>query len=122
MLLDRNRKAQLSFEQLTTELQAERSVSHKIENQRSLLEKQNKDLKSKLNELETSTRTRTKATISALEAKVANLEEQLENEAKYAHLSVYLTWNPSLHTTILITGRGCFSPRTTESWRSVSRR
>jgi myosin protein heavy chain len=83
VLLDRNRKAQLSFEQLTTELTSERSVSHKIENQRALLEKQNKELKAKLTELETSTRTRTKATITALEAKVANLEEQLESEAKF---------------------------------------
>jgi len=80
--LDRNRKAQLNIEQITTELTSERSVSHKIENQRSLLEKQNKELKAKLCELETSQRTRTKATITALEAKVANLEEQLENEAK----------------------------------------
>ena len=84
---ERNRKAQLNIEQITTELTSERSVSHKIENQRSLLEKQNKELKAKLSELETSQRTRTKATITALEAKVANLEEQLENEAKSVYLS-----------------------------------
>nr|CAG4640602.1 EOG090X00BY [Eulimnadia texana] len=81
-LLDRARKSQLSIEQLTTDLAAERSVSQKLENQRALLEKQNKELKAKLSELETSQRARTKATITALEAKVANLEEQLENEAK----------------------------------------
>lgn len=82
VLLDRNRKAQLTIETLTTELTSERSISVKIESQRCLLEKQTKELKAKLVEIETSQRTRTKATITALEAKVANLEEQLENEAK----------------------------------------
>lgn len=47
-----------------------------------LLERQNKDLKAKLTELETSQRSKTKATISALESKISNLEEQLEAEAK----------------------------------------
>lgn len=47
-----------------------------------LLERQNKELKTKLIELETNQRTKTKATMSALESKIANLEEQLEVEAK----------------------------------------
>nr|CAG4643693.1 EOG090X00BY [Lepidurus arcticus] len=80
--LERARKAQLNVDQLNTDLSAEKTVSQKLENQRSLLERQNKELKSKLSELETSQRARTKATITALEAKVVNLEEQLDNEAK----------------------------------------
>ena len=44
--------------------------------------KDNKELKEKLSELEGQIRTRTKATISALEGKVANLEEQLDLETK----------------------------------------
>lgn len=47
-----------------------------------ILERQNKELKTKLNELETNQRTKTKATIAGLESKISNLEEQLETEAK----------------------------------------
>ena len=45
-----------------------------------LLERQNKELKTKLNEVETSQRAKAKATIAALESKIANLEEQLATE------------------------------------------
>ncbi|XP_055837166.1 myosin heavy chain, non-muscle isoform X2 [Episyrphus balteatus] len=82
VLLDRNRKAQLTIEQLSTELATEKSNSQKNENARALLERQNKELKAKLAEIETAQRTKVKATIAGLEAKIANLEEQLENEAK----------------------------------------
>lgn len=78
VLLDRARKAQLSVDQLTTELANERSASLKIESNRLLLERQNKELKAKLTELETAQRTKVKATIATLESKIANLEEQLE--------------------------------------------
>lgn len=54
----------------------------KTENARALLERQNKELKAKLAEIETMQRTKVKATISALEGKITNLEEQLENETK----------------------------------------
>lgn len=57
-------------------------MSAKHENERTILERQNKDLKAKLQELETQIRTRTKATIAALESKVSNLEEQLDIEAR----------------------------------------
>uniref|UniRef100_A0A0K8TZ85 Myosin heavy chain, non-muscle n=1 Tax=Bactrocera latifrons TaxID=174628 RepID=A0A0K8TZ85_BACLA len=82
LLLDRSRKAQLSIEQLSTELANEKSNSQKNENTRALLERQNKELKAKLTEIETAQRTKVKATIATLEAKIANLEEQLENEGK----------------------------------------
>merc|ERR1712154_489973 len=45
-----------------------------------LLERQNKELRAKLQELETSQRAKAKATIAALESKIANLEEQLAAE------------------------------------------
>lgn len=64
------------------ELAAERSTSQKLESNRLLLERQNKELKTKLAELETNQRTKTKATIATLESKINNLEEQLETEAK----------------------------------------
>lgn len=47
-----------------------------------MLERQNKELKAKLSELEMTQRSKTKATISTLESKINNLEEQLEAEAK----------------------------------------
>lgn len=43
---------------------------------------QNKELRAKLQDLETSQRTRTKATIAALEAKVTQIEDQLDIETK----------------------------------------
>merc|ERR1712079_439014 len=52
----------------------------KLENSRMLLERQNKELKAKLSEVETSQRAKAKATIAALESKIANLEEQLSGE------------------------------------------
>ncbi|KAL8616918.1 hypothetical protein ACOMHN_041837 [Nucella lapillus] len=82
MANDKARKALLQLEQMTAELSAERSVSQKLENQRLTLERQNKDMREKLQELEGQNRARTKATIAALEGKIANLEEQLDQEAK----------------------------------------
>ncbi|CAH1377228.1 myosin heavy chain, non-muscle isoform X2 [Tenebrio molitor] len=82
LLQDRTRKAQLTIEQLTSELATERSQAQKQESSKLLLERQNKELKAKLTELETAQRTKTKATIAALESKITNLEEQLEVEAK----------------------------------------
>jgi myosin protein heavy chain len=64
------------------DLASERSTTQKLETGRMLLERQNKDLKAKLVELETAQRTKTKATIATLESKISNLEEQLEAEAK----------------------------------------
>uniref|UniRef100_A0A8B9RP88 Myosin-11-like n=1 Tax=Astyanax mexicanus TaxID=7994 RepID=A0A8B9RP88_ASTMX len=77
VLNDRLRK---SVDQLTNELQAERSTSQKNESARQQLERQNKDLKSKLQEMENQVKSKFKSSITALEAKVAQLEEQLEQE------------------------------------------
>jgi len=46
------------------------------------MERQVKELKSKLTELETSQRATAKASLAAMESKIANLESQLENETK----------------------------------------
>lgn len=72
----------LQVDTLTTELSAERSTAQKSENARQQLERQNKELRAKLGELEGSVKNRFKASITALEAKIAQLEEQLEQEAK----------------------------------------
>ncbi|GAB0099171.1 Myosin heavy chain, non-muscle [Sergentomyia squamirostris] len=82
LLLDRNRKGQLTMEQIATELATEKSNSQKLENARALLDRQNKELKAKLAEIETAQRSKFKATIAGLESKISNLEEQLESETK----------------------------------------
>uniref|UniRef100_A0A671UID3 Myosin heavy chain 10 n=1 Tax=Sparus aurata TaxID=8175 RepID=A0A671UID3_SPAAU len=82
LLNDRFRKTTMQVDTLTTELSAERSTGQKSENARQQLERQNKELRAKLGELEGSVKSRFKASITALEAKIAQLEEQLEQEAK----------------------------------------
>uniref|UniRef100_G3Q639 Myosin heavy chain 11 n=1 Tax=Gasterosteus aculeatus aculeatus TaxID=481459 RepID=G3Q639_GASAC len=69
ILNDRLRKSTLQTDQLNTELQAERSTSQKNESARQQMERQNKELKAKLQEMEN-------------QAKVAQLEEQLEQESR----------------------------------------
>lgn len=71
-------------EQLTNELAAERSTSQKNEGARQQLERQNKELKNKLQEMEGSVKSKFKSSITALEAKIAQLEEQLEQESRWA--------------------------------------
>lgn len=46
------------------------------------MERQNKELKLKLTELEGAVKSKYKATIAALEAKIGQLEEQLDVETK----------------------------------------
>jgi len=76
----------LQADQLTADLAAERSNSQKIDTERSMLDRQNKDLQAKLSELEAQLKTRTKAAMQALESKIANLEEQLDAEARFVEL------------------------------------
>ncbi|XP_078510790.1 myosin-10 isoform X3 [Lissotriton helveticus] len=82
LLNDRFRKTTLQVDTLNSELAGERSAAQKSENARQQLERQNKELKAKLQELEGSVKSKFKATICALEAKIGQLEEQLEQEAK----------------------------------------
>ncbi|XP_061534576.1 myosin-10 isoform X2 [Phycodurus eques] len=82
LLNERFRKSTLQVESLNTELAAERGASQKSENARQQMERQNKELKAKLAELEGSVKSKFKASITALEAKILQLEEQLEQEAK----------------------------------------
>lgn len=82
LLNDRYRKYTLQVETMTTELAAERSFSQKAENARQQLERQNKELKVKLNEIDSGVRSKYKIAIASLEAKIAQLEEQMEQESK----------------------------------------
>ncbi|XP_067353616.1 myosin-9-like [Channa argus] len=82
MVNDRFKKSTLQTEQLTTDLAAERSNSQRLEGARSQLERQNKELKLKLQELEGTIKSKYKSSVTTLEAKIAQLEEQLDNESK----------------------------------------
>ncbi|XP_021543073.1 myosin-9 isoform X1 [Neomonachus schauinslandi] len=79
---DRLKKANLQIDQINTDLNLERSHAQKNENMRQQLERQNKELKVKLQEMEGTVKSKYKASITALEAKIAQLEEQLDNETK----------------------------------------
>ncbi|XP_028827327.1 myosin-9a [Denticeps clupeoides] len=79
---DRLRKAMLQIDQLTTDITAERSNSQSLEGARAQLDRQNKELKLKLQDLEGTAKSKFKSTITALEAKIAQLEEQLDGESK----------------------------------------
>uniref|UniRef100_A0A8C7ZY13 Myosin, heavy chain 11a, smooth muscle n=1 Tax=Oryzias sinensis TaxID=183150 RepID=A0A8C7ZY13_9TELE len=80
ILNDRLRKSAQQVDQLSNELQTERSTSQKNESARQQMERQNKELKAKLLEMENQVKSKFKSSITALEAKVAQLEEQLEQE------------------------------------------
>ncbi|XP_037545802.1 myosin-10 [Nematolebias whitei] len=82
LLNDRFKKTSMQVDGLNAELAGERSVSQKSENARQHVERQNKELKAKLAELEGAVKSKFKASITALEAKLLQLEEQLEQEAK----------------------------------------
>ncbi|XP_029545156.1 myosin-10 isoform X4 [Salmo trutta] len=82
LLNDRFRKTTMQVDILNTELAGERSAAQKSENARQGMERQNKELKAKLVELEGAVKSKFKAAITALEAKILQLEEQLEQEAK----------------------------------------
>uniref|UniRef100_A0A8C4IER5 Myosin, heavy chain 9b, non-muscle n=1 Tax=Dicentrarchus labrax TaxID=13489 RepID=A0A8C4IER5_DICLA len=79
---DRLKKAMLQNDQMNVELTAERSSSQRVEGARAQLERQNKELKLKLQELEGTVKSKYKANMAALEAKIAQLEEQLDMETR----------------------------------------
>ncbi|XP_048355651.1 myosin-9 isoform X1 [Sphaerodactylus townsendi] len=82
LINDRFKKANLQIDQMNTDLNAERSNAQKNENARQQLERQNKELKAKLQEMESAVKSKYKSSITALEAKIAQLEEQLDAETK----------------------------------------
>ncbi|XP_045562862.1 myosin-9 isoform X1 [Salmo salar] len=82
MVNDRLRRNTLQTDQLITELTAERSTAQRLEGTQAQLDRQNKELKLKLLEMEEIVKSRYKASIAALEAKMLQLEEQLDLESK----------------------------------------
>uniref|UniRef100_A0A3Q2Q6P8 Myosin-9 n=1 Tax=Fundulus heteroclitus TaxID=8078 RepID=A0A3Q2Q6P8_FUNHE len=82
MVNDRLKRTVMQTDQLTTELSSERSNSQRLEGARSQLDRQNKELKIKLQELEVTIKSKYKSSITTLEARIAQLEEQLDVESK----------------------------------------
>ncbi|XP_033121498.1 myosin-10-like isoform X2 [Anneissia japonica] len=87
-LYDKERKLLTQVDQLTAELETERSSNHHLENNRSTLERQNKELRAKLAEMENSMKLKMKSQIQSLETKVQQLEEQLDVETRERQLAV----------------------------------
>uniref|UniRef100_A0AAY4BUB8 Myosin, heavy chain 11b, smooth muscle n=1 Tax=Denticeps clupeoides TaxID=299321 RepID=A0AAY4BUB8_9TELE len=79
---DKLRRSVQQVDQLNTELQTERSSSRKNESAWQQMEKQNKELKDKIQEMEGYVRSKFKVSIYSLEAKIRQLEEQLEQESR----------------------------------------
>ncbi|XP_071402203.1 myosin-10 [Centroberyx affinis] len=80
LLAERQRKTVLQVETLTVQLQGERTLTQKAEAAREQLERQNKELKTRLGELEGAVRGKHRLSVAALEAKIDSMEEQLEQE------------------------------------------
>ncbi|XP_031421345.1 myosin-11 isoform X2 [Clupea harengus] len=81
-LNDKLRRSMQQVDQLTNELQSERSGSQRNESARLQMERQNKDLKAKLQEMEAQVRSKFKGSISAMEGKLQQLEESLDQESR----------------------------------------
>uniref|UniRef100_A0A7E4W5I9 Myosin motor domain-containing protein n=1 Tax=Panagrellus redivivus TaxID=6233 RepID=A0A7E4W5I9_PANRE len=77
---DRFRRCQTQLESLTSELSAERTLSQKLEMDKQSVDRINRELRSKIEELETTSQTRSRALITSLESKINSLEESLALE------------------------------------------
>uniref|UniRef100_UPI0037E7875F myosin-10 isoform X1 n=1 Tax=Semicossyphus pulcher TaxID=241346 RepID=UPI0037E7875F len=80
LVAERQRKNALQVETMTVQLQGERTLAQKAESAREQLERQNKELKSRLGEMEGAVRGKHRLSVAALEAKIESMEEQLEQE------------------------------------------
>ncbi|KAJ8344970.1 hypothetical protein SKAU_G00291630 [Synaphobranchus kaupii] len=82
ILNDRLRRALQQADQLSDELQAEQAIGQKNESSRQQAERQNKDLRAKLQDMESQVKSKFKASIAALEAKALQLGDLLEQESR----------------------------------------
>uniref|UniRef100_A0A8C2Q379 Myosin, heavy chain 14, non-muscle n=1 Tax=Cyprinus carpio TaxID=7962 RepID=A0A8C2Q379_CYPCA len=78
LLAERQRKSTLQT--LTVQLSGERTLAQKSESARETLERQNKELKTRLSEMEGAVKGKHRLSVAALEAKIESVEEQLEQE------------------------------------------
>ncbi|XP_023677874.2 myosin-11-like isoform X1 [Paramormyrops kingsleyae] len=79
-LNDKLRKSMQQTEQLNNELQEARAAMQRNKSTQQTLERHNKELKAKLEDMESQSKSKVKSSVSALEARVQELEDQLEQE------------------------------------------
>lgn len=77
------------------QLAGERTLVQKSEGARESLERQNKELKTRLTEMEGAVRGKHRVSVAALESKIENMEEQLEQERQcvlddHIYIELYL--------------------------------
>ncbi|KAK1894966.1 Myosin-10 [Dissostichus eleginoides] len=85
LLFEEKRRLDARVETMTVQLQGERTLAQKAEAAREQLERQNKELKSRLGEMEGAVRGKHRLSQAALEAKIDSMEEQLEQERQESH-------------------------------------
>nr|DBA31725.1 TPA: hypothetical protein GDO54_007510 [Pyxicephalus adspersus] len=82
LLLERITRCREQIEQMRGELFQERAAKQDLECDKMSLERQNKDLKSRIAHLETSHRSNKEGLVAQMEARIVELEERLENEER----------------------------------------
>ncbi|NXN99448.1 CGNL1 protein, partial [Rhinopomastus cyanomelas] len=82
LLSERISRCREQIEQMRMELLQERAIKQDLECDKISLERQNKDLKSRILHLEGSYRTSKEGLVAQMEARITELEERLENEER----------------------------------------
>ncbi|NWW94175.1 CGNL1 protein, partial [Rhynochetos jubatus] len=82
LLSERIGRCREQIEQMRTELLQERAIKQDLECDKISLERQNKDLKSRILHLEGSYRSSKEGLVAQMEARITELEERLENEER----------------------------------------
>uniref|UniRef100_A0A8B9PIN3 Cingulin like 1 n=1 Tax=Apteryx owenii TaxID=8824 RepID=A0A8B9PIN3_APTOW len=82
LLSERINRCREQIEQMRTELLQERATKQDLECDKISLERQNKDLKSRILHLEGSYRSSKEGLVAQMETRIAELEERLENEER----------------------------------------
>ncbi|XP_076204384.1 cingulin-like protein 1 isoform X3 [Aptenodytes patagonicus] len=82
LLSERISRCREQIEQMRTELLQERAIKQDLECDKISLERQNKDLKSRIVHLEGSYRSSKEGLVAQMEARITELEERLENEER----------------------------------------
>ncbi|RXN31490.1 myosin-11 isoform X2 [Labeo rohita] len=81
-LNERLRRSVQEVDQLNSELHVERSNAQRIESGWQQMERQNKELRAKLLEMEGQIKSKQRASVAALETKLQQMEDQLDHESR----------------------------------------
>uniref|UniRef100_A0A8C2H8P0 Myosin, heavy chain 11b, smooth muscle n=1 Tax=Cyprinus carpio TaxID=7962 RepID=A0A8C2H8P0_CYPCA len=81
-LNERLRRSVQEVDQLTSELHVERSNAQRMESGWQLMERQNKELRAKLLEMEGQVKSKQRASVTALETKLQQMEDQVDHESR----------------------------------------